>query len=65
GIESHTSVGLGIDLRMESKKFTGFALSLDDQILHLCVFAKEDDRHDNGMTASMRRFSQRRRSRTY
>ncbi|MDP2645525.1 MAG: hypothetical protein Q8P24_11340, partial [Desulfobacterales bacterium] len=55
GIESHESVGLGIDLRMESKKITGFALSLDDQILHLCVFAKEDDRHDNGMTASMRR----------
>lgn len=39
-IESRPSVGLGTDLRLESKKVTGFALLLDDKILHLCIFTR-------------------------
>ena len=39
-IEKHPSIGLGTDLRLESKKIIGFALSLDDLILHLCIFTR-------------------------
>jgi hypothetical protein len=39
-IESRPSVGLGMDMRLASRKITGFALSQEDQILHLAVFAK-------------------------
>ena len=49
-VDSHDSVGLGTDFRMESRKLTGFALALDDQILHLCVFARDNagDKHVSG-----------------
>ncbi len=39
--ESRSAVGLGTDHRIESKKVTGFALALEDQILHVPVFARE------------------------
>jgi hypothetical protein len=41
--ESRTSVGLGEDCRMESRRITGFALVLDDKIIHLSVFSRPDD----------------------
>ena len=53
------SVGLGTDYRLESRKMTGFALALDDQILHLCMFAR--DSHESG--SKMEKFSTRRRNR--
>ena len=48
-VESRPSVGLGTDIRLESEDITGFALALDDQILHhaeiglfVCQVAKRD-----------------------
>ena len=40
--EGRASVGLGTDFRMESKKVTGFALALDEQLLHISIFARAD-----------------------
>jgi ARG and Rhodanese-Phosphatase-superfamily-associated Protein domain len=64
-VESHPPVGQGIDLRMESKKITGFALSLDDRILHLCIFARENGRKQDKSSSRMERYTQRRRNRAY
>ena len=62
-IETNPSVGQGTDCRMESNKVTGFALALDEQILHLSIFGRTDmgsrDKHVSGM----RRYSARRRNR--
>jgi hypothetical protein len=38
GLESRPSGGLGTDLRLDSRKVTGFALALDGQVVHLSVF---------------------------
>jgi len=43
--EGRPGVGLGTDFRIESRKVTGFALALNDQILHLSVFARENGQH--------------------
>jgi len=53
-MEIHPSVGLGTDCRMESKKITGFALALDDQILHLCIFYRDNEQrsHESGSRSS-------------
>jgi len=62
-IDSHESVGLGRDLRVESKKITGFALEIDDQLLHLCIFARENSRDRHESNSRIERFSRRRRNR--
>jgi hypothetical protein len=60
--ESRPSIGLGTDLRMESKEITGFALALDEKILHLSVFAMNGS--PAGKTYSrMKRYSRRRQNR--
>jgi len=41
-VESHRSVGLGIDIRPESRSLTGFALAHEEEIVHLSVFAKSN-----------------------
>lgn len=64
-VESHASVGLGTDSRIESKKVTGFALALDDQTLHLSIFAKGDGNDREEIGSRMQRFSQRKGNRTY
>ena len=56
-IETHKSVGEGIDCRLETKKITGFTLCHEDQIPHLSVFAKLDKGKSN---SRMQRFSNRR-----
>ena len=62
-VESHASVGLGTDCRLESKHLTGFALAHENQILHLSVFARADE-GDKGQTQSpMAKASLRRRYR--
>jgi hypothetical protein len=40
-VETHPSVGLGSDCRLDSNKCTGFALSHEDRVMHQSVFAKE------------------------
>jgi len=59
-VETHPSVGLGTDYRLESKKTTGFALALDDQILHLSLFARTNGHDRNKYASKMQRFTQRR-----
>lgn len=61
--ETRPSVGLGIDFRLESRKVTGFALALDDQLLHLSIFARVDGQ-DKHADSRIERFSRRRRNRT-
>jgi len=61
--EPHAGVGLGTDHRIGSKKTTGFALTLDDYLLHLCIFAKQKSEEPHGPASRMRRFSARRNHR--
>ncbi|HJX35052.1 MAG TPA: DUF6569 family protein [Desulfatiglandales bacterium] len=63
--ESRPSVGLGTDLRIESKKMTGFALALNDKILHLCLFAMSKEDGYGGRSSRMERYSRRRQHRIY
>ncbi len=62
-IETNPSVGQGTDCRLESNKVTGFALALDDQILHLSVFGRENDRDNHASNSRMGRYSTRARNR--
>ena len=62
-LEPHPSVGLGTDIRMESKKITGFALALDNEVLHVSLFAKENGDGEKMRSSRMHRYSRRRRNR--
>jgi len=62
-VESHQSVGLGTDIRLESRTITGFALAHEEKILHLSVFARSNGSRENRYSSRMQRFSSRRRSR--
>ena len=62
-VESRPSVGLGNDCRLESKKLSGFALSLDGQILHMSIFAKANGRNRFKQASRMERYSRRRQER--
>ena len=61
--EARPSVGLGTDLRLESGRVIGFALVLDDQILHVSIFARADGRDHEKRTSRMERYTRRRRNR--
>jgi len=61
--EARTSVGLGTDFRLESRKITGFALALDDQVLHVSIFARANGRNRYSVDSMIQRFSGRRRNR--
>ncbi|MHC5077207.1 MAG: ARPP-1 family domain-containing protein [Planctomycetota bacterium] len=62
-VETHPSVGLGTDCRLDSKKCTGFALAHEDQVVHLSVFARESGGKKTKPFSRMQRFSGRRRTR--
>lgn len=62
-IDTHPSVALGTDCRLDSEKVTGFAFLLDDQLLHLSVFSKRNGSQLKGRGVRMERFSRRRRNR--
>jgi hypothetical protein len=61
--ENHKSVGLGIDLRLDSPGCVGFALAYGE-ILHLSVFSRDKKSGDYGTGARMQRFSNRRSHRS-
>ena len=63
--ESRPSVGLGTDIRLESRKVIGFALALDDKVLHISVFERTNDNTGDVQESRMGRFTQRRRNRVY
>jgi len=60
--EARPSVGLGTDFRLESKKITGFAFALYDQLLHISIFARADGQGKHA-DSRIERFSKRRRNR--
>ena len=62
-VESHSSVGLGTDCRMESERLAGFALVHEEQVLHLSVFARGNGSYEARHGSRMQRFSRRRGSR--
>jgi len=62
--ETRPSVGLGTDYRLESRKITGFALALDEQLLHISIFARADGQNHRKQASRMERYTQRRRNRT-
>ena len=57
--ESHPSVGLGTDCRMDSEKLAGFALVHEEQVLHLSVFAQGNGSSTERHASKMERFSRR------
>jgi hypothetical protein len=61
-VETHEGVGLGTDCRLESDKVIGFALAMDEQILHLSVFARGNGQEPNRPASRMANFRQRRRN---
>jgi hypothetical protein len=62
-VECHRSVGLGTDIRLESRTITGFALAHEEKILHLSVFARGNGSREGRYSSRMQRFSRRRRNR--
>ncbi|MEJ5359447.1 MAG: DUF6569 family protein [Desulfobacterales bacterium] len=45
-VESRPSVGLGVDLRLETEKLTGFALEHEEKIVHFVLFPQvESEKH--------------------
>jgi hypothetical protein len=59
--ESRPSVGLGMDLRLESEKLVGFALIHEGQMVHLCIFQNGADRKQDGFTRIARHSARRQR----
>jgi len=64
GSEGTPGVGLGMDFRIESRKVTGFALALNEKVLHVSVFARQNGQHREQRPSRMGRYTQRRRNRT-
>jgi hypothetical protein len=62
-VECHRAVGLGTDMRLESRTITGFALAHEEKILHLSVFVRSSGSREGRHSARMQWFSSRRRSR--
>jgi len=59
-VDSSPSVAHGTDYRLAGKKLAGFALALDDEVLHLSVFVQENGSSRDRRSSRMPRFSNRR-----
>jgi hypothetical protein len=59
--ESRPSVGVGMDLRLESDKLVGFALEHEGRILHPCLFPNAGNRKTEGSTRMARHSTRRQR----
>jgi hypothetical protein len=64
-IESHQSVGLGMDLRLDSSGCVGFALAHEESVIHLSVFARNLKADGNQPHSKMQRASSRRSHRIH
>jgi hypothetical protein len=62
-VEVHQSVGLGTDCRLDADQSTGFALAHEKKVLHMSLFAKAAENHQQTPGSRMIRFSHRRRRR--
>jgi len=63
GSEGQPGVGLGTDFRIESRRVTGFALTLNEKVLHVSVFVRVDGRDKHAADSRIEKFSRRRRNR--
>jgi hypothetical protein len=63
-VEVRKAVGAGADCRFETRRLTGFALGLDDQLVHLSIFARSGQPDPGRHGSRIQRPSQRRRHRT-
>ena len=61
--ETYVAVGLGTDYRLESSKLTGFALALDNEILHISIFARTTGGQEGHRSSRMASYSRRRQNR--
>jgi hypothetical protein len=59
--ESRPSVGLGMDLRLESDKLVGFALKHEDRVVHVCLFPNAGNRKADSSTRMARHSTRRQR----
>ena len=59
--ESRPSVGLGMDLRLESEKLVGFALEHEGRVVHICLFPNTGNRKADGSTRMARHSTRRQR----
>lgn len=62
-VEVRKAVGAGTDCRLETRRVTGFALGLDDQMVHLSLFERSGQPDPEKQGSRMQRPSQRRRRR--
>ena len=63
-VETHKSVGQGIDCRLDSNRSTGFALAHKNRVLHMSLFAKAAGNNRDILGSRMMRFSHRRSRRS-
>jgi len=60
-VRSYPSVGLGTGIRIESARMLGFALEIENRLLHLAIFVKADGaRRPQPQSSRLARFSRRR-----
>jgi hypothetical protein len=59
--ESRPSVGLGMDLRLESNSLIGFALQHEGRVVHICLFPNTGNRKADGSTRMARHSTRRQR----
>jgi hypothetical protein len=59
--ESRPSVGLGMDLRLDSEKLVGFALEHENRVIHLCLFPNAGTRMPDSSTRMARHSTRRQR----
>jgi hypothetical protein len=59
--ESRPSIGLGIDLRLESEKLVGFALEHESRVVHICLFPNTGSRKTEGSNRIVRHSTRRQR----
>lgn len=59
-VDPYPSVALGTDCRLTSKRATGFALLVEQQVVHLSAFRRVRGRGEEGSESRMRRASARR-----
>ena len=59
--ECRPSVGLGMDLRLESEKLVGFALEHENRVIHLCLFPNAGTRKPDSSTRMARHSTRRQR----
>jgi hypothetical protein len=62
-VETHNSVGQGIDCRLDADESSGFALAHEKRVLHMSLFAKAAENERDVPGSRMIRFSHRRRRR--